>query len=95
MVRTSTPDPAVVPLGAISRLAGRSGERTQFGMIARIAVCECVPLFGGEGTECGPRRSLAEQGQDVSAVLVPIREFIGDVPAPGSDHRKHKSPALR
>src|SRR5258707_12877710 len=56
---------------------------------------ECVPLLGGESTECGPRRTLAEQGQDVSAVLAPIREFIADVPAPGSDHRKHEPPTLR
>jgi hypothetical protein len=59
------------------------------------AACECVPLLTGESTECGPRRTLAEQGQDVSAVLVPIREFIADVPAPGSDHRKHEPPTLR
>jgi len=26
---------------------------------------------------------------------VPIREFIADVPAPGSDHRKHEPPTLR
>jgi hypothetical protein len=26
---------------------------------------------------------------------MPIREFIADVPAPGSDHRKHESPTLR
>src|SRR5258708_23153341 len=56
---------------------------------------ECVPLRGGESTECGPRRTLAEQGQDVSAVLAPIGEFIADVPAPGSDHRKHEPPTLR
>ena len=62
---------------------------------ALAAPCECVPLLGGESTECGPRRTLAEQGQDVSAVLVPIREFIADVPAPGSDHRKHEPPTLR
>ena len=59
------------------------------------AACECVPLLGGESTECGPRRTLAEQGQDVWAVPVPIREFIVDVPAPGSDHRKHEPSALR
>jgi hypothetical protein len=59
------------------------------------AACECVPLLGGEITERGPRRTLAEQGQDFSAVLVPIREFIADVPALGSDHRKHEPPALR
>jgi hypothetical protein len=47
-------------------------------------------LFGGESTECGPGRTLAEQGKDVSAVLVPIREFIADVPAPSRDHRKHE-----
>jgi hypothetical protein len=28
-------------------------------------------------------------------VPVPIREFIADVPAPGSDHRKHQPPTLR
>jgi len=28
-------------------------------------------------------------------VPVPIRELIADVPAPGRDHRKHESPALR
>jgi hypothetical protein len=28
-------------------------------------------------------------------VPVPIREFIVDVPAPGSDHRKHEPPTLR
>ena len=60
-----------------------------------LAACECVPLLGDESTECGPRRTLAEQGQDVSAVLVPIREFIADVPAPGSDHRKQEPPTLR
>jgi hypothetical protein len=27
-------------------------------------------------------------------MLVPIREFIADVPAPGSDHRKHEAPTL-
>jgi len=26
---------------------------------------------------------------------VPIREFIADVPAPGSDHREDEPPALR
>src|SRR5260370_41207825 len=57
--------------------------------------CECVPLLGGESTEWGPRRTLAEQGQDVSAVRLPIREFIADVPAPGSDHREHEPPTLR
>jgi hypothetical protein len=31
----------------------------------------------------------------VPAVPVPIREFIADVPAPGSDHRKHQPPTLR
>jgi hypothetical protein len=50
--------------------------------------------LGGESTECRPRRTLAEQGQDVSTVLVPIREFIADVPAPGSDHRKNKPATL-
>src|SRR5215475_7714410 len=24
----------------------------------------------------------------------PVREFVADVPAPGSDHRKHEPPAL-
>ena len=62
---------------------------------APSAAGECVPLLGCESTECGPRRILAEQGQDVSAVPVPIREFIVDVPAPGSDHRKHEPPTLR
>ena len=28
-------------------------------------------------------------------MLVPIWEFIADVPAPGSDHRKHETPTLR
>jgi hypothetical protein len=28
-------------------------------------------------------------------VLVPVRELIADVPAPGSDHREHEPPALR
>ncbi len=28
-------------------------------------------------------------------MLVPTREFIADVPAPGSDHRKHKPSTLR
>jgi hypothetical protein len=28
-------------------------------------------------------------------VPVPVREFIADIPAPGSDHRKHEPPALR
>jgi hypothetical protein len=59
------------------------------------AACECAALLGSESTEYGPRRSLAEQGQNVSAVLVPTREFIADVPAPGSDHRKYKPPTLR
>jgi hypothetical protein len=54
-----------------------------------------VPLLSGESTENGPWRTLAEQGQDVSAVLVPTRELITDVPAPRSDHRKHKPPTLR
>lgn len=27
-------------------------------------------------------------------MLVPIREFIADVPAPGSDHRKYKPATL-
>ncbi len=52
------------------------------------------PLLGGESTECRPRWTLAKQGQDVSAVLVPIGEFIADVPSPGSDHRKNKPPTL-
>ncbi len=52
------------------------------------------PLVGGESTECRPRWTLAEQGQDVSAVLVPIRELIADVPSPGSDHRKNKPTTL-
>jgi len=52
------------------------------------------PSLGGESIECRPRRTLAEQGQDVSTVLVPIREFIADVPAPGSDHRKNKLSAF-
>src|SRR5215467_10256308 len=60
----------------------------------RTTACECVPLPGGEGTECGPRRTLTEQGQDVPAVPVPIREFIADVPAPGSHHRQYEPPTL-
>ena len=28
-------------------------------------------------------------------MLVPIREFIADVPAPSSNHRKHEPPTLR
>ena len=27
-------------------------------------------------------------------MLLPIREFIADVPSPGSDHRKNKPPTL-
>ena len=48
-----------------------------------------------EGTECGPRRTLAEDGHDVSAVPVSIWELIADVPAPGSDHRQHEPAAFR
>src|SRR4051812_8438135 len=62
---------------------------------SRAAACECVALPGGKSAECGPRRTLAEQGQDVSAVPAPIREFIADVPAPGSDHCQHEPPTLR
>jgi len=51
-------------------------------------------LLGGESTECRPRWTLAEQGQDVSAVSVPIRELIAGVPSPCSDHRKNKPPTL-
>src|SRR5262249_6523287 len=76
-----------------------SSANTHFGKIAQrcglSASCECVPLIGGESTECGPRRTLAEQGQDVPAVLVPIGGFIAEVPAAGRDRRKHEPPALR
>ena len=54
----------------------------------------CGPLLGGESTECRPRWTAAQQVQDVSAVLVPIRELIADVPSPGCDHRKNKPPTL-
>lgn len=56
--------------------------------------CECAASLGGERSECRPGRTLAKQGQDVSTVLAPIREFIADVPAPGSDHRTNKPATL-
>jgi hypothetical protein len=100
---TCTPQPA--PPGS----AGTAGPPTQVADApesprpcslrelpgTRHAACEYVPLFGGQRTEYRPRWTLAEHGQDVSAVLVPIREFIADVPAPGGDHSKHEPPALR
>lgn len=51
------------------------------------------PLLG-KSTEYRPRWTLAQHGQDVSAVSVPMRELIADIPSPGSDHRKNKAPTL-
>ncbi len=70
----------------------RASERAFWVRVAPVSLY--VPLLGGESTECRPRWALAEQGQDVSAVVVPIREFVADVPSPGSDHRKNKPPTL-
>ena len=50
--------------------------------------------LGGENTECRPRWTRAEQGQDVSTVLVPIRELVAGVAPPCRDHRKNKPPTL-
>src|SRR4051812_8718828 len=93
--RNSTVCPAATRAAIASKAPIAPGCRTSLGtsiqhpaIPARLAACECVALLGGEDTECGPRRTLAEQGQDVSAVLAPIREFVADVPAPGGDHRK-------
>lgn len=59
----------------------------------------CLPpvmgrLLAAENSECRPRWTVAEQGQDVSAVLEPIRELVAGVPPPCRDHRKNKPPAL-
>ena len=75
-------------------------RRTRDAGLARVSWKRFVsasaygPLLGGQSTQRRPRWTLAEQGQDVSAVLMPVREFIADVPWPGSDHRKHKPPTL-
>jgi hypothetical protein len=42
----------------------------------------------------GPRRTLAELVEDVSAVSAPMGELIVEVPPPGGDHPKNKPPTL-
>ena len=61
---------------------------TTDGGLARVRHPPVRAPSAGHG---GPSR---EQGQDVSAVSVPIRELIADVPSPGSDHRKNEPPTL-
>jgi len=92
-----TTEPAVVPDHPPARRAvtRSAADEVMLQRASRCAASGGVPLLGGESPECGPGRTLLEQGQDVLAVLMALREFIAYVRPPGSDHRKNQPPTLR